>query len=258
MHYFLYKNAKIAYSDVGAGETIVLLHGFLENSMMWHFFTEAFRTSKRIVTIDLLGHGQSDCLGYVHSMEENAAVVFEILLHLNIKNFSIVGHSMGGYVALAFAERHSEMITKLALLNSTAAADNAEKKENRDRAILVVKRDYETFVRMAIGNLFAEKNRETLSDIIEKTKLQALKTPLQGIIASLEGMKIRADRTTFFKNFDTKKLLILGQKDAVLNFDEAKKQAQNSNIEMVSFPDGHMTHLENTIELLKVFHVFFD
>ena len=258
MHHYLYKNAKIAYSDIGLGETIVLLHGFLENSKMWNFFIDEFQTSNRIVTIDLLGHGQSCCLGYRHSMEENAAVVFEILSHLSIQNYSIVGHSMGGYVALAFAERHPEMITKLVLLNSTAAADSDEKKVNRDRAILVVKRDYETFVRMAIGNLFANKNQETLRVIIEKTKLQALKTPLQGIVASLEGMKIRADRTTFFRNFAAKKLLILGQKDSVLNFDDAKKQAEKSNIQIVAFPDGHMTHLENTTELLTVFHTFFD
>jgi pimeloyl-ACP methyl ester carboxylesterase len=253
-----YKNTKIAFADIGHGETIVLLHGFLENSSMWQFFFEAFAASKRIVTIDLLGHGHSDSLGYMHSMTENANAVYAVLQNLGIQKCSVIGHSMGGYVALAFAEAHPKFIEKLVLLNSTAASDSAEKKINRDRAISVVKKDFETFVRMSIANLFAEKNREKLHDIIEITKQDALKTPLQGIVASLEGMKIREDKTIFFRNLKAKKLLIHGQKDSVLNVDEAKSQTENSDIQLVILPDGHMSHLENTIELKKVFQTFFE
>ena len=257
MKSILYKNAKIAFADFGQGDAIVLLHGFLENSSMWQFFIDEFYRSKRVITIDLLGHGQSDSLGYVNTMDENANAVFEVLKHLEIKKCSLVGHSMGGYVALAFAEKHPEFVEKLLLLNSTAEADSPEKKLNRDRAIKVVKKDHETFVRMAIANLFAEKNREKLSEIIETTKKEALKTPLQGIVASLEGMKIREDRTNFFRNFAVKKMLILGSKDNVLNIDDTKLQTKDTDIQLSILPDGHMSHLENTTALKKVFQTFF-
>lgn len=258
MNFFLYKNVQISYFDEGQGEVIVLLHGFLENSGMWDFFRDEFKLSKRIISIDLLGHGQSGCLGYSHEMDENANVVFAILEYLKIDKCSIVGHSMGGYVALSFAEMHVEMVSKLVLLNSTAAADSVEKKQNRSRAIVAVKKEHETFVKMAVANLFALKNRKKLSKIIDNTKLEALKTPVQGIVASLEGMKSRTDKIDFFRNLSVKKLLLLGKLDTILNFDLTKKQAENSNIEVIAFPDGHMTHLENTAELQEVLRIFFE
>ena len=258
MQHILYKNAKIAFSDFGHGDAIILLHGFLENSLMWQFFIADFAASKRVVCIDLLGHGQSDSLGYLHTMSENAAVVYQVLKFLGIQKCSFVGHSMGGYVSLAFAAAHPSFIQKLVLLNSTSEADSTEKKLNRDRAIAVVKKDHTSFVRMAITNLFATKNRETLAEVIEYTKTEALKTSLQGIVASLEGMKIRADYTDLFKKMEAKKLLILGINDAVLDFETAKKQVQNTNIQLITMPDGHMSHLENTDQLKKVFQVFFE
>ena len=100
----LYKNTKISFTDSGEGNAIVLLHGFLENKKMWQEYVDLFSQKNRVITIDLLGHGESDCLGYVHSMEENANAVNEVLEHLEIKKATILGHSMGGYVALAFAE----------------------------------------------------------------------------------------------------------------------------------------------------------
>ncbi|HJY13326.1 MAG TPA: alpha/beta hydrolase, partial [Flavobacterium sp.] len=190
----LYKNTTISYTDSGEGNVIVLLHGFLENKKMWAAYVTFFSEKYRVITIDLLGHGESDCLGYIHSMEENANAVHEVLDVLKIEKAIILGHSMGGYVGLAFAELYPQHIQKLVLLNSTSKEDSAEKKLNRTRAIKAVKQNYVSFVSLAIANLFSENNRTRLVDEIEKVKEEALKTPLQGIIASLEGMKIRKDR----------------------------------------------------------------
>ena len=104
MNQIFYKNTKISYSDIGKGTTIVLLHGFLENKNMWQKFVTDLSPKYRVITIDLLGHGESECLGYVHSMEDNADVVHAVLSELRIRKAIFVGHSMGGYVALAFAE----------------------------------------------------------------------------------------------------------------------------------------------------------
>ncbi|MCC9017491.1 alpha/beta fold hydrolase [Flavobacterium lipolyticum] len=257
MKTLLYKNTKISYSDSGTGNAIVFLHGFLENKKMWKDYVDFFSEKYRVITIDLLGHGESDSLGYVHTMEDNANAVQEVLNHLKIEKATVVGHSMGGYVGLAFAELFPKNIQKLVLLNSTSREDSPERKLNRTRAIKAVKQNYATFVSLAIGNLFSENNRIRLTDEIEKVKTQALQTPLQGIIASLEGMKVRKDRETLLQQNLFPVLLILGKKDPVLDYEDSRTQIDDTTAELISFEDGHMSHIENKEELKTVLSQFF-
>ncbi|NRT14221.1 pimeloyl-ACP methyl ester carboxylesterase [Flavobacterium sp. 28A] len=252
-----FKNTSIAYTDTGKGTAIVLLHGFLENQQMWDSYIVPFTKKYRVITIDLLGHGATECLGYVHSMEDNADAVHAVLSELRIRKAIFIGHSMGGYVALAFAELYPDFIKGLVLLNSTANADSEERKINRDRAIKAVKQSYVGFVSLAIGNLFSENNRERLRTEIENVKTAALKTPLQAIVASLEGMKIRVDREVLLHQTTYPKMLILGEKDPVLNYQETKKQIINTNVELVTFPDGHMSYIENQEALTTILLDFF-
>ena len=253
MKQILYKNTKISYSETGKGTAVVLLHGYLENKEMWKTFIPELSKKYRLITIDLLGHGQTDCLGYVHSMEDQADVVHAVLHNLKIRKVIFVGHSMGGYVALAFAELYPNYMKGLVLLNSTSKADSDERKKNRDRAIKAVKQNYETFVRMSIANLFSEDNRERLANEIENVKLEALKTPLQGIVAALEGMKIRKDRELLLHFATYPILLILGKKDGVLIYDDNLEQITRTKAKLITFDDGHMSHIENEKELLNVF-----
>lgn len=257
MNQLLYKNTLISYSDTGKGTAVILLHGFLENQTMWQDLVLELRQKNRVITIDLLGHGKTECLGYMQTMEENAEVVQAVLSKLRIRKAVIVGHSMGGYVALAFAELFPEKMKGLVLLNSTSFEDSPERKINRDRAIKAVKKEYGTFIRLSIANLFSPDNRERLQEAIEKVKTQALRTPLQSIVASLEGMKIRKERTFVLHISSYPKMLILGKKDPVLNYEENSEQIKNTNVELVTFPDGHMSHIENREELQKVLLDFF-
>lgn len=234
-----------------------MLHGFLENKKMWDAFVPEFSKKNRVITLDLLGHGSSESLGYVHSMEDNADVVHAVLAELRIRKAAFVGHSMGGYVALAFAELYPENVKGLVLLNSTARADSDERKINRDRAIKAVKQNYANFVRLSIANLFSENNRERLAFEIEQVKEEALKTPLQGIVASLEGMKIRKDREVLLHFSTYPMMLILGEKDPVLNYQESLEQIEGTNVALKTFPDGHMSWIENQNELIAVLSGFF-
>ena len=256
MKQIFFKKTAISFSDIGKGTAVVLLHGFLENKTMWRELVPSLAEKNRVISIDLLGHGETDCLGYIHSMEENAEIVNAILSHLRIRKAVFIGHSMGGYVALAFAELHINKVKGLVLLNSTALEDSVERKINRDRAIKAVKQNYINFVRISIANLFSENNRDRLENEIENVKLEALKTPLQGIVASLEGMKIRKDRQFILKETDFPKLLILGEKDGVLLYKDNASQIEATNTELISFPDGHMSHIENKEELEKVIASF--
>lgn len=255
--FITYKGTQISFSDTGKGTAIVLLHGFLENSTMWDYFIADFSKKYRIITIDLLGHGNTEPLGYVHSMEDNADVVHAILSELKIRKAVFVGHSMGGYVALAFAELYADNVKGMVLLNSTSRADSDERKANRDRAIKAVKQNYTNFVRLSIANLFSENNRERLVQEIENVKIEALKTPLQGIVASLEGMKIRKDREVILHFAPYPILMVLGKNDPVLNYEESVEQIENTTVKLLTFPDGHMSPIENRDDLQKELLSFF-
>ncbi|AWG24329.1 alpha/beta fold hydrolase [Flavobacterium kingsejongi] len=251
MKTLLFKNTTIHYTDQGKGTAIVLLHGFLENRGMWDYYVSELSKKNRVITIDLLGHGQTESLGYIHSMEDNADVVHSILSELRIRKAILAGHSMGGYVALAFADLYPDTVKGIILINSTSRADSDERKINRDRAIKAVKQNYSNFVRLAIANLFSEDNRKRLASEIEIVKQEALKTPLQGIVATLEGMKTRKDREVILHFAPFPILLVLGKKDPVLNYEESIEQLENTSVKLLSFPDGHMSPIENRDALLE-------
>jgi len=247
-HFITYKNIKIHYSDQGKGSAIILLHGFLENSSMWNNLIPHLIKRNRVICIDLLGHGKTECLGYVHSMDLMAETVNAVLKQIRIQRVKLIGHSMGGYVALAFCDAFPEKVKALCLMNSTSRADSDEKKINRNRAIEAVKNNYKTFVRISISNLFKPSNRLILTKEIEEVTKEALKTPLQGIVAALEGMKNRPDRETLLSETSFKKMMIIGKEDPALDYNSLIEQTQNSDIKVVEFPDGHMSHIENIKE----------
>ena len=143
----------------GKGAAVVLLHGFLENATMWNSVADSLSKNNRVVCIDLLGHGQTACLGYVHTMESMAEAVAAVLTHLKIRKSVFIGHSLGGYVSLAFAEKNPDNVKGLCLMNSTTRADNANRVELRNRAIEAVKTDYKSLVRLSVLNLLMEKKK---------------------------------------------------------------------------------------------------
>jgi pimeloyl-ACP methyl ester carboxylesterase len=190
-------------------------------------------------------------------MEDHADMVQTVLSELRLRKAVLIGHSMGGYVALAFAELYPDFMKGLVLLNSTPCADSNERKTNRDRAIKAVKQNHTNFIRLSVANLFSENNRERFESEIESVKEEALKTPLQGIVASLEGMKIRKNREVLFYFSTFPITLVLGKQDPVLNYEESIEQIKGSTVELVTFADGHMSSIENRDELMGVLSGFF-
>jgi len=243
-----YKNISIHYTVSGEGSAVVLLHGFLESLNMWNALVPEILKEHQVVCIDLLGHGQTGCLGYIHTMEMMADAVEAVLKHLNIEESIFIGHSMGGYVALAFAEAFPDKIKGLCLMNSTPFPDSAERQANRDRAIKAVKHNPRNFISMSIANLFSPNNRVQFIEEIELIKLEAISLPVQGIVAALEGMKIRKDRHLVLQQLVIPKMVILGKRDPVLEYDILRPQMEELGVEIVVFPDGHMSHIENETE----------
>ena len=248
---FLYKNLNVHYSDQGTGNCIVLLHGFLEDLSMWDRVVEVLKKTHRVICIDLLGHGKTENLGYIHSMESQGIMIKHLLDSLSLTRYALVGHSMGGYIALAFAEMYPEQTYSLCLMNSTALADDKEKQTNRDRGIRAVKQNRRTFIRLAIPNLFSEDNRAIFSKEIIQITAIALKMDAQGIIAALEGMKIRNDRSKLLETSKFPILMIISKKDPALDYNSLLTQSNLGKVKKAIFDDGHMSHVENQVELIE-------
>lgn len=135
----LYQNKKISYFEKGQGDTIVLLHGFLENKSIWGPFVNALAGRFHVVTIDLPGHGESESLGPVNEISAMAGAVHNILSSLKVEKALMVGHSMGGYVSLAFAELFHKQTAGLVLFHSHASADTEDAKKNREGTIELIR-----------------------------------------------------------------------------------------------------------------------
>lgn len=251
-----FKNSQLSFSDTGKGAAIVLLHGFLENNTMWKDVIPVLSKNRRVIAVELLGHGRSAAVGYVHSMELMAEAVHAVLKHLRIRRITLIGHSMGGYVALAFAEKHTEMIKGLCLMNSTSLADDADRKKLRARANKMVQSNFENMVRMSFTNLFSESSKTRCKKQLEAALAEALQTPVQGYIACQEGMRIRPNRAKVLQDNDFKKLIIIGKKDTVIDYETALEEAKNVNANTVILEEGHMSHIENKPQLIDALQGF--
>jgi pimeloyl-ACP methyl ester carboxylesterase len=213
-------------SDVsGVGSrTVVLLHGYLENLNVWDEVMGLLQPHVRVVAIDLPGHGISEVRGPVHSMEFLAGVVRGACSTLGVGKFTVVGHSMGGYVALALAEAHPELLDGLVLLSSTPNADPEEKRADRQREIAIVEGGKkELLSRTQPGRGFAPQNRKRMADEIEDLAELVMLTEDDGITALLRGMALRPDRGEVMRALRAPELLILGRHDEYITPEVASK-----------------------------------
>jgi len=213
MKTLFFQDKKIFYRVSGKGKTIVLLHGFPETSGIWKNFTQHLSKDFRVIAIDLPGHGKSDCFGKVHTMEFMAGMVRDVLKQEKIRKCLLVGHSMGGYVALAFAEKYPEMLKGLGLFHSHPYADSQEERKNRDRTIDLVNRNRFAFITRFIPELFAEEVRQKFGKQIRELADEAGKMPKEGVVAALEGMKVRNDQRELLRTTSLPVLFIFGLKD---------------------------------------------
>jgi pimeloyl-ACP methyl ester carboxylesterase len=250
-----FKDINIWYSDQGTGSAVVLLHGFLEASWMWTDLIAPLSKRFRVICIDLPGHGKSDCIGYVHSMDEMAEVVFAVLHELKLRRVNLVGHSMGGYVALAFAERWPDHVKNLLLYQSTARADDPDRKRDRDRVIELAKTNHKSLVRKSIPMLFRPVNRTKMKDRVNEIKALALQTPVQGIIAALAGMRDRPNRELLLKFPPYPVHIIAGEKDPRIPLSESMELAAISDhVQLhVIKGSGHMSYAEAPDATLQLF-----
>lgn len=250
-----YKETHVFYTDKGKGQVIVLLHGFLENQTMWNKISEELSKRNRVIAVDLLGHGKTENIGYIHLMEEMAQAVQSVLKKNKIRRSYFIGHSMGGYVALAFVNLYPKNVKGLCLLNSTSQADSIERKNIRKEANEIAKKQLGKLIKLSISNLFTKGAKEVFSEEIEDALKQAQTITLRGYIAASSGMMLRKNNEEALTQVE-KRVIIIGKKDSVLSYSSILNEAERTQTPLIEFPNGHMSHIEDREPLIKFLKQF--
>jgi pimeloyl-ACP methyl ester carboxylesterase len=257
--FFSYKGGRIHFTDSGRGEAIVLLHGYLESSEVWNGFATELSSNFRIISVDLPGHGLSDVYGDVHSMEFMAEAIKELIDYLGLNKIFITGHSLGGYVTLAFLGLYSKRLTGYCLFHSQPFADTPEAFEKREREIEIVKMGKKNLMYPDnVIRMFAPSNLGKFAIELQKSKDIASLIPGEGIIAVLNGMMIRPSRLSFMEEGKVPCLWILGRMDSYIPCDIIQTKVKlPANAKVVVLNNsGHLGFVEEEVLSVKILSEF--
>lgn len=251
---------QLNYSDRGNGQVVVLIHGFCESLRIWDHIENELSRFARVLSVDLPGFGDSRLEGAEVSMEFFGDQILDLLNELGISNFSLVGHSLGGYVALAILERSMSRVDALVMFHSTAYADSDEKRANRDKMAGFISRNgVATFMDSFVGSLVAEPNRERCRTQIESLTNDGKRADQDAVLLTIEAMKNRPDRTAILGQFGGRVLWIIGQDDVAVPLGDSLKQSEigNRTESLVLKNCGHLGMIEKpTTSLTRLIEFF--
>ena len=242
---------KIGSYDEGRGPVVVLLHGFGEDATVWAAQIKLLQQNYRVIAPHLPGTAQSELTENL-SMETMAQSVQQLLTQpaLNVfpkEKIILIGHSMGGYVTLAFAEKYPELLKSWGLFHSTAVADSAEKKQVREKGIAFIEKNgAAAFIESTVGNLFSTKTKKDNPQLIKDFLHSMNNFSDTSLVSYYRAMINRPDRTAVLKNTTVPVLLVLGKDDQAIPYDEALKLAYmaNKTYFYTLQQSGHMGMLE--------------
>jgi 3-oxoadipate enol-lactonase len=229
------------FLDQGQGIPVVLMHGYPLDHTIWQSFFPLLVSHARVITPDLRGHGRTDTPDGVYTMRQIADDIAALLDALTIQKAIVIGHSMGGYAALAFASAYSERIMGLGMIASQAVADTPERQAiRRENAREVLEKGMAT-----IAASMPEK-LTTNSSLVPTLRNMILATKPKGAAGILVGMAERADMTSFLPQITVPTLIIAGEADALIPISRSTEMAgQLTNSKLLIIPGaGHMPMME--------------
>ena len=234
------------YEIEGKGtENLILLHGFMENLSIWDDMIPFLSEKFRLIKIDLPGFGKSEVVAEIQTSEIMADEVKKVTDELGFKEFHLLGHSMGGYISLAFAEKYPELLKSFTLFFSTYFADDEAKKEIRKKGLRIIKENLRAFVNAGVPNLFNPNEHDILESKIKLAKETAYTSSVEGVLASQKGMIERVDRKSVLENFEGKILVLSGKHDSAVNSEKTiKNLPERTNIKSYVLDCGHNGHWE--------------
>lgn len=246
------KNGKIAYFDQGKGTPILLLHGFCGSSRYWEKVIPSLAEKYRVIAPDLPGHGNTSIFTGNETIEDFADVIKEFLDELNVDKVTMFGHSLGGYITLAFAEKYSDSLSGLSLVHSAAFPDSDEAKKGREANVTKVEESgIKGLIDGLVPKLFSPENVEKNAEYVEITRRIGYSTSPQGAIHTLIAMKNRPDRNYVLEETNLPVLLIAGEKDQIIPKEKAFSVTKPNIKQRVIGDSGHMSMYENPNDLIS-------
>lgn len=221
----------LSFKRYGQGKPIILLHGFPMNQTVWNDFIPLLSDRYEVITVDLPGFGESPLPKQSFTIDEVADILLDWLTAQKILGSTLIGHSLGGYVALAMAEKQPQLFSGLGLFHSTALADTEEKKESRLKVIeFIEKNGVLAFTSNFIPALFADQNHKAIHTV-RNIAVQSSQSAVTGYTLA---MRSRPDRTSVLKKLEVPTLFLAGEADPGIPMNTILKQS-----EFCKFPEVH-------------------
>lgn len=249
----------ICYREQGQGEPLVLLHGFCGSSEYWDQVVPLLSDQYRCIVPDLRGHGSSDAPLGAYTIEQMADDVVHLLDSLELSKVTLLGHSLGGYIALSFVQRYSSRLNGFGLIHSTALPDNEEAKEKRLLAVSSIQtQGITSFVDNMIPSLFAPDHVESHPEWINFAKEIGYRTPPQGASGAAMAMRERPDRRDVLSASVLPVLLVAGEQDGLISQENTFTVDQPNVTQVTIAGAGHMSMLEAPDQLANQIISFMD
>lgn len=245
------------FYEKGQGHPLLLLHGFCESGEMWRYFSDSLSPKYRVICPDLPGFGSSPLSKPIDSIEAVAEQLAEWMQEEQIQHPIVMGHSLGGYVALALLESMGDRIKAIGLLHSTAFGDDEEKKEMRNRTLAFLKKHSAVkFVTSFVPQLFPEHRRIELAEAMEQAIEDGKRSSLEGLLSYTVAMRDRKDRMEVLQHYLGPKLLLAGTLDGAVKIESsrAQQEAYTHYVELEGV--GHIGMVEEKEKTLSVVQDF--
>lgn len=254
LYSFNYNGTTVSYRKTGQGTPVILIHGFGEDGAIWDKQISFLSTHCLVITPDIPGSGRSEALPGDASIDDLALVMQALIQHEQLEKVIMFGHSMGGYMTLAYAEMFPDKLSGFGLIHSSAFADSAEKKQNRARGIeMIGKYGGASFLRTTIPNLFAADFKSSHPELVNALIAQSASFADRPLQQYYKAMMDRPDRTAVLSGSKTPVLFIIGTDDVAAPLKDVLQQASLPNTSYIHILDkvGHMGMWEATSAVNK-------
>ncbi|MGB0861389.1 MAG: alpha/beta fold hydrolase [Saprospiraceae bacterium] len=242
----IFRNRKVAYSIGGNGFPLVFIHGFCEDKSMWNDFVEFFVADYQVIMIDVGGFGASE-LPIEPTIAEMAMQVNAVLRVEGIQKCLLIGHSMGGYIAMDFAELFGDKLIGITMFHTHPFGDTVTKKRNRNKGILFLNK-YGTskYVASLMPKLFFAKARVTHKIVLERLIERAKRYSKEAIISGLIAMRDRQNQALVLEKIDCPVQFIVGKEDTVIDWSQSMGQLHLPRIASIHLLEnvGHLGMFE--------------